>query len=77
MPLSKAAVLLIRGSSEIKKQIVESQAITTNTLYNWLRDDSPNLTRAAVLAIIEHESGLAVEHLLSPENPKNGQTDTY
>lgn len=71
MRLSKIAILVIKGSSPaIVKKLAAALVVSDATIYRYVNDEEDdNLTKAAALAVIREETGLADEEILEQEEP--------
>jgi hypothetical protein len=67
MKLSKAAILAIRGSKSIKRQLMEAFEVSEPTVFRWLAANDDNLTKAAALKIIREETGLTDKQILTEQ----------
>jgi hypothetical protein len=65
MKLSKIAILALRGmGSGVKDRIAAALGVSTASVYNYIKDNNDNLTKAAVLDIIKEETGLEYSEIL-------------
>jgi hypothetical protein len=69
--ITKLSYTLLKGDKELRAKVAEGCGVTTETVRNWLYSDSPNLTRAAVIAIIRQHTGIP-RHLLLEEEEEQG-----
>ncbi len=70
MKLSKAALMILRGSKDLKERIAGAMEVKLGTVYKWVQSNDDNLTKATVLHILSEESGLNDEDLLETELTK-------
>lgn len=64
MRLSKAGILVLKGSRDIKKMIADALGISEATIYRYVQDNDDNLTKEAALKILEEETGLSRDQLI-------------
>ena len=72
MRLTNIAILAIRGSRGINKQLAEALGVSVSTVNRYMVDNDDNLTKAAALEIIKQEIGLTEDQIL--ERELNGET---
>lgn len=72
MRLTHIAILAIRGSRGIVREIAEKCDTTPSTVYKWIRDNNDNLTKAAALAVIKEVTGLEDSQILEAEEVSRG-----
>lgn len=63
MKLSKIGYLALRDR-DLKRKVAAVMGKTENTIYRWIKIDSDDLTKVAVLETIANETGLTIEQLL-------------
>ena len=63
MRLSKLGYLALRDRG-LKQKVAEVMGVTENTIYRWIKIDSDDLTKLAVLDTISKETGLTMDQLL-------------
>lgn len=72
MGLSKAAILALRGlDTEKRAAMAKAMGKHIATLNRWIANNDDNLTKAANLALIEKEIGLAGSEILKTEGAQN------
>jgi hypothetical protein len=64
MTLTILAHEVLRGNGPLKQKIADAAGVSSNTVYFWLRTNSENLTRAAVIECLMRETGLKYEQVL-------------
>lgn len=67
MRLSNIAILAIRGHRDIKKMLSVALGVTPKVIYEYIRRNDDNLTKAAALEIIKKELGLTEDQILERE----------
>lgn len=69
--LSKAAKMLLKNR-EMKLKVAAQCEVGPWTVYNWIKNDDPNLIRLDVLDLISAESSISVEELVTKIHPEPG-----
>ena len=64
MRLSNIAILAIRGHKDIKKMLSEALDVTPKVIYEYIRRNDDNLTKAAALEIIKRELKIPEDQIL-------------
>jgi hypothetical protein len=67
MRLSKIAILALKGmGTDVKEKIATATGTKPGTVYLWIQENKANghLTKAAVVQIIEMETGLSQDQIL-------------
>jgi transposase len=67
MKLSKVALLVLKGSKDLKERIAAMMGVKLVTVYSWVQKNDDNLTKAAVLQMISEETGLQESDLLESD----------
>lgn len=63
--LSKLALLAVKGASPgILKRLAPAIGVTEATIYQYIRDNNSNLTKAAAMQVIREETGLSDAEIL-------------
>ncbi len=53
---------------KVKKELSVVAGVTENTIYNWIKTDSDNLTKAAILDYFITKYGLTMDQVLERED---------
>lgn len=67
MKITKIAILALKGMDKgVKERIAAVAGVNIATVYQWILDnkDNGNLTKASVVKVIEHETGLPEDQIL-------------
>ncbi|MGN6438492.1 MAG: hypothetical protein ACTHMM_18255 [Agriterribacter sp.] len=64
MRLSNIAILAIRGHKDIKDMLSEALGVSKKVVYDYIRTNDDNLTKAAALEVIKKETGLNEDQIL-------------
>lgn len=65
MKLTNIAILALRGLGHgVKEKIASGLGVTVSTINRWIVNNDDNLTKAAVIKVIQEETGLTQDEIL-------------
>lgn len=68
MKLSKLAILALKGTEvDFREHLAKSIGVSLQTLYRYITENDPNLTKAAALVLIREITGLNNEEILEAD----------
>jgi len=65
--LSKTAISILKGNGPLRDQVCRTLGVSMRQYYNYLKAGNPVLTAAAVIDLLQYETGLDRSQLLSHE----------
>lgn len=70
MRLSRIAILAVKGSCPgIIEKLAEAIGVSNPTVYQYIRENNDELTKAAALKVIREETGLTDAEILEEGEP--------
>lgn len=64
MRITKIGILALKGSSDLRRRIMEVEQVTSQSVNNWIRSNDSRLTKVAIVKMIVETTGLSQDEIL-------------